>query len=121
MKRHPAFVPLSQEHHHTLALCLRILRNPQADHRAEICAHYSDLEAHFQAEENMFAPLWPLLRRPDLQQRFEREHALLRALFQAADFQSADWNSEFATALREHARFEERELFPALERVLPAA
>lgn len=119
MKRHPLLQPLSQEHHHTLALCLRILRDPNRDHREDICRHFVDLEQHFQSEEAMFAPWWAALRRPDLQERFLREHALLRGMFRAADFQSAQWNTAFASALRDHARFEERELFPALETVLP--
>lgn len=120
MKRHPALIQLSQEHHHTLALCLRILRNPDANHQADITAHYVDLEHHFQEEETQFAPLWDKLNRLDLQQRFENEHAQLRDLYHHARFDDTAWNSEFATLLREHARFEERELFPALETILPS-
>lgn len=121
MKRHPLFVPLSQEHHHTLALCLRILRDPHQNHRQDITAHFIDLEQHFQTEEQQFAALWDALARPDLQQRFADEHARLRALYAGAEFDNPDWNTEFAVLLRDHARFEERELFPALETVLPAA
>ncbi|MCG7657222.1 hemerythrin domain-containing protein [Wielerella bovis] len=120
MKRHSTLIKLSQEHHHTLALCLRILRQPENNYREEIVAHFVDLETHFCAEETQFAPLWTILNRTDLQTRFEQEHAQLRRLFQAAQFDSAQWNTTFATLLRDHARFEERELFPALqEKVLP--
>lgn len=119
MKRHPLLVPLSQEHHHTLALCLRILRHPEQSHRDDINNHFVDLEQHFFKEEQMFAPLWASLNRPDLHDRFSDEHARLRVLYRDADFDDAAWNTEFATLLREHARFEERELFPALETVLP--
>ena len=38
-----------------------------------------------------------------------------------AEFDSAQWNKTFATLLRDHARFEERELFPAIEKLLPPA
>lgn len=118
MKRHPLLIPLSQEHHHTLALCLRILRCPEQNHSQEITNHFLDLENHFLEEENLFAPLWVHLNRPDLQNRFTGEHARLRELYRTAAFDDAAWNTEFATLLREHARFEERELFPAVETVL---
>ncbi|MDO4433845.1 MAG: hemerythrin domain-containing protein [Alysiella sp.] len=121
LKRHFALVKLSQEHHHTLALCLRILRAPTLNHAADIQNHFVDLEKHFQDEENQFAPLWAKLQRDDLRLRFENEHTRLRALYHDAEFDNANWNTTFATLLREHARFEERELFPAIQTILPAA
>ena len=122
MKRHPLLIELSQEHHHTLALCVRILRAPETDHRHDITEHFIDLEKHFAKEETMFAPLWDKLNRADLRSRFEQEHARLRELFRHAQWNDAAWNTEFATLLRDHARFEERELFPALEEhALPPA
>ncbi|MBD3614804.1 hemerythrin domain-containing protein [Kingella kingae] len=121
MKRHSLLIKLSQEHHHTLALCVRILRDPAANHQQDITAHFVDLEAHFAEEETLFAPLWDKLNRPDLRQRFEQEHAQLRHLYATAQFNHADWNTEFATLLRDHARFEERELFNVIQdTVLPA-
>lgn len=115
MKRHSTLIKLSQEHHHTLALCVRILRQPELNHQADIVAHYFDLEQHFVSEETLFAPLWNKLNRPDLKNRFEHDHATLRLMYQQAKFDNAQWNTDFATLLRDHARFEERELFPALE------
>ena len=114
LKRHPDLIHLSQEHHHTLALCARILREPHANHQAEIEAHYLDLEQHFQDEERQFAPLWQALPDPSLRQRFEAEHAQLRHLYRHAEFDNPEWNKIFATLLRDHARFEERELFEKL-------
>ncbi|MDK4680677.1 hemerythrin domain-containing protein [Kingella negevensis] len=115
MKRHATLINLSQEHHHTLALCLRILRDPEQNHQKDITEHFLDLEKHFSTEERQFAPLWPALNRPDLRERFEHDHAQLRQMFQAAKFDDTEWNTQFATLLRDHARFEERELFPELE------
>lgn len=115
MKRHSVLIELSQEHHHTLALCLRILRAPEQNHQNDITEHYVDLEQHFVHEETLFAPLWDKLNRPELRQRFEHDHAELRRLFREAQFDYAEWNTTFATMLRDHARFEERELFPAME------
>lgn len=121
MKRHPALIPLSHEHHHTLALCTRILRHPETDHSADINEHYIDLEKHFVHEETMFAPLWEKLGRDELRGRFEAEHAQLREMHVSPDYTNPAWNVKFATLLRDHARFEERELFPAVETLLPPA
>ncbi|MDO4878818.1 MAG: hemerythrin domain-containing protein [Neisseria sp.] len=119
MKRHPQLIPLSREHHHTLSLCARILREPAQNHAAEIDEHYIELAAHFEHEETLFAPYWQPLNRDDLRERFEREHAQLRAMYRRARYDDPEWNTAFATLLRDHARFEERELFPAIEALLP--
>lgn len=121
MKRHPLLIDLSREHHHTLALCMRILREPEKNHEADINRHFVDLSQHFEHEEQRFASLWTQLQRDDLRQRFETDHANLRRLHQEARYDDASWNTEFAELLRDHARFEERELFPLLEPLLPAA
>ena len=121
LKRHPALIELSREHHHALSLCVRLLRAPAESHRTELEAHFLELEPHFVEEETMFAPLWDTLRRDDLRARFEAEHAQLRAMHLAPDYTNSEWNVQFATLLRDHARFEERELFPAVEALLPPA
>ncbi|MDO4693486.1 MAG: hemerythrin domain-containing protein [Eikenella sp.] len=121
MKRHPLLIPLSQEHHHALSLCLRILRDPAADQRAGIAAQQDGLLAHFTAEETQFAPLWAALNRPDLQTRFAEDHACLRAMLAAPLWDDPEWKRRFADTLREHVRFEERALFPALTPLLPEA
>lgn len=113
LKRHPALVSLSQDHHHALSLCARILRDPDADHRADIAARRAELERHFAEEETQFAPLWHALPDPALRRRFEDDHARLREML-AAPQRDAAWQRGFAVCLRDHARFEERELFEAL-------
>ena len=55
-----------------------------------------------------------------LQQRFDADHAALRGMLAAPQYQDAEWNRRFAETLREHARFEERALFPAIEPYLDA-
>lgn len=118
MKRHPQLVPLSKEHHLSLSLCVRILRAPQENHQAEIRAHYQDLLTHFEEEEQQFNALWVTLNRPDLRKRFENDHAILRQMQHEIEQADETWNVRFATILRDHARFEERELFPAMETLL---
>ena len=114
LKRHPDLIERSREHHHSLALCLRILRAPAANHQADIENHRADLLAHFASEEAQFAPHWDKLDAA-LQQRFDADHAALRGMLAAPQYQDAEWNRRFAETLREHARFEERSLFPAIE------
>lgn len=114
LKRHPDLVELSREHHHALALCVRILRNPSEDHRGEIEAHIPELLKHFEAEENRFAARWGNIDAA-LRARFETEHRLLRAMMADPQYRSETWKAGFARTLRDHARFEERELFPAIE------
>ena len=80
LKRHPALTQLSMEHHHTLALCLRIMREPEKNHRADITEHFVDLEHHFLEEETLFGPLWHKLPDAALRERFEAEHAQLRQM-----------------------------------------
>lgn len=115
MKRHSALIALSQEHHHTLALCVRILRNPGQNHAHDINNHMVDLLCHFEKEESQFAPFWHKLPDTALKQRFEADHAALRAMLDNPRYEDAQWNTEFAETLRDHARFEERELFPAIQ------
>lgn len=114
LKRHPRLLELSREHHHALALCLRILRDPTADHQADIESHIPGLLKHFETEETQFAPHWFRLN-DALRRRFENEHTQLRSMINTPQFNNKDWNTSFAQTLREHARFEERELFPSIE------
>ena len=53
-----------------------------------------------------------------MQRRFEEEHALLRRMLAAPEFDNLDWMKTFAETLRGHARFEERELFQAFQEML---
>lgn len=119
LKRHPDLIELSRDHHHSLSLCVRLLRMPSESHEAELTPHFAQLEQHFQAEERQFAPFWAQIQ-PDLRQRFERDHATLRQMMAAPHHTDASWNRTFAETLRDHARFEERELFPAIEPYLEA-
>jgi hemerythrin-like domain-containing protein len=119
MKRHPALVPLSHEHHHNLSFAQRLRRactDADGTEREALLEnfrqHYATpLEQHFQLEEAWL--------RPHLDEatgaRLLAEHQELRAL--AVD-PSAN-PSRLAEALISHVRFEERELFPWLEQHLP--
>ncbi|MFC2565210.1 MAG: hemerythrin domain-containing protein [Neisseria sp.] len=117
LKRHPALIELSRDHHRSLSLCVRLLRTPAESHRAELEPHFPELLEHFLEEETLFAPYWPRIDNA-LRERFETDHAKLRTMIAAPEHTSETWNKDFATTLRDHARFEERELFPAVEAYL---
>ena len=118
LKRHTALIELSRDHHHSLSLCVRILRTPSESHQSEIEPHMVELEHHFSEEERQLAPYWNHIDTA-LRARFEDDHARLRTMMAAPRYTDEAWNTQFATTLREHARFEERELFPAWEAHLP--
>ena len=107
MKRHEKLQDLSREHYSALKPALLAKRAAQSALTEQILAvsatcvasFASDLEPHFQVEENTLLPA-------------------LRSL--AARLQNPDAETllAFAERLTAHVRFEERELFEALELLL---
>jgi hemerythrin-like domain-containing protein len=127
MKRIPALQPLSREHHTALTLakaCERAVQSHDAEQIAATCqrilkAFPAELEPHFQIEEQSLLPLLNSAGNKPLEQRTLEDHRQLRALLD--DLQQNDDGAldSFGKLLMEHVRFEERELFPALENVMP--
>jgi iron-sulfur cluster repair protein YtfE (RIC family) len=125
MKRHPALIQLSREHHSALVLVKRArgarAGDPVALKRllAEVSQAFAgDLEAHFLLEE---LHLLPALLAGGQQAAVERtlaEHAALRALAEHSGNELPESLQRFGEALAEHIRFEERELFPLVQAVL---
>ncbi|MGH9578636.1 MAG: hemerythrin domain-containing protein [Terriglobales bacterium] len=132
--RDPSLAPLSRQHQHALALCVRIRRalqagasGPQAPGadawNAEVRDTFAEeIGAHFAAEE---ALVFPEARRfPALAPLVEgllRDHASLRELFQQADAGKLDATglSDFARQLDDHIRKEERQLFEQMQELVP--
>jgi hemerythrin-like domain-containing protein len=131
MLRDPNLIPLSRQHHHALALCVRLDRALQAgpiDARAwqeEIALHFAqEVSFHFAAEE---AEIFPLAARFEslkpLVDELIAEHAVLRDLFaRAASSSLADpaLLAEFTSKLTAHIRKEERQLFEGMQGALSA-
>jgi hemerythrin-like domain-containing protein len=124
MKRSPALQSLSREHHAALKLaraCERAVDAAQVDETClRVIAEFAnELEQHFMVEENELLPLLAGVEMRALAERTLAEHAELRAqveqLRQRCD---ADTLLDFGKSLAAHVRFEERELFPALEELL---
>lgn len=124
MKRNPALQPLSREHHTALSLaksCVRAAQSGNFDLMSLACqraiqAYADELEPHFHIEE---ARLLPLLfgnaAAKPLVNRTLADHQQLRDLIEALRHNDAVALENFGKCLSAHVRFEERELFPALE------
>ena len=125
MKRHPKLQNLSREHHTALQLALRAKRAAASGDRAEmagaanacIAAFPLELEPHFVVEEETLLPLLAAAGEHALVANVHRDHTELRQLFAQLGESNAETLSRFAAVLTAHVRFEEREVFPALERL----
>lgn len=126
IKRNPAIVRFSREHHYGLLLVWKIrqgLRLAVAPERIGQYVAYAfgyELEPHFQAEETLL-----FSRLPDdneLGIQAAEEHRLLRSQVAQLHEQPADEPllRAFAQALENHIRFEERTLFNYLQDHLTA-
>lgn len=128
MLRDKSLIPLSRQHQHALALCVRIDRaQPIAagdleTWQAEIKQQFQqEIGIHFAAEESV---LFPVARNfPDLVSLVDElvaEHDWLRREFSRAEASSmsADDLPHFARKLSEHIRKEERALFERLQSLL---
>ena len=128
MLRDENLVPLSRQHQHALALCVRIERAspiPERDlvaWQAEIAQHFrGEIHIHFNAEEQFVFPAaraFPELNR--LVEELISEHAWLRERFAKAEAQGMPCGeiAEFAQGLSAHVRKEERQLFERLQELM---
>src|SRR5580704_137856 len=127
MLRDPSLIPLSRQHQHALALCVRLDRAIQAGEidleawQAEIQQQFaSEIGAHFAAEEKELFPAAARFR--ELQTLVDEllgEHIFLRDCFSRASARSLDQQSlrAFGEKLAQHIRKEERQLFEGMQRV----
>lgn len=131
MLRDQSLIPLSHQHHHALAICVRIERAVQAGEfdveawQTELQQSYEqEIRAHFAAEEE---ELFPLAGANETMRGLVREladeHAMLRACFeQAAQRAMTETDLQtFATKLAAHIRKEERQLFEEMQRAMSTA
>jgi hemerythrin-like domain-containing protein len=131
MLRDKGLIPLSRQHQHALALCVRLNRASLAT-PAELAAWQSEIQQHFQQEiRHHFAAeeahIFPAAcRYPDLRPLVDEllaEHTQLRGYFGQAASRALDATSvrRFADALSSHIRKEERQLFEAMQNTLSRA
>ena len=133
MKRHDSLIPLTHDHHHALAQAraLRLAAGRGIEERLrqakEFLAFFqTETTVHFREEEEVVFPLVvqeheaePVLKRVMLDHL--RIHSLVRTLGSEADGGTVDGEvlTNVAGALEAHIRFEEKTVFPLIERLLP--
>ncbi len=121
-------IPLSQQHHNGLALCVLTDRDLEADASQEAVARLADrivgvweieLTNHFEMEEKILFPACP----PELSELVGRlldEHRQVRELVERLRKQPDEKTvREFTAVLRRHIRLEENELFEKAQRAIP--
>ena len=129
MLRDPSLIPLSHQHQHALALCVRIergLRDAKADPamlQQDAASLFRDeIEYHFRAEEQVLFPgLCSVESLRALIDELRVEHVSLRrygARAAAGQLTVADLQV-FAASLSAHIRKEERQLFEKAQAELP--
>jgi hemerythrin-like domain-containing protein len=130
MLRDPNLVPLSRQHQHALALCVRIRRAGLSTLKelhawqAEIEQHFQvEIQHHFAAEEaHIFPRARAIIELSPLVDELVGEHAQLRADFSQATARMLDAPGlrRFAETLSGHIRKEEGLLFEGMQRKLSA-
>jgi hemerythrin len=127
VKRHPALVPLSHDHHHELVRARSLRRAAGADAEGRLAAARPFLDffaretlRHFRDEEEALFPLLGL-EHPDIV-RALREHneihgevRTLRAL-EAGGEVPPEALERLGSLVEAHVRWEERELFELVQR-----
>jgi hemerythrin-like domain-containing protein len=128
MLRDPSLIPLSRQHQHALALCVRLDRAIQAGEidleawQAEIEQQFEgEIAIHFAAEEKELFPVAArFLEIRPLVDELLAEHVVLRDYFARAAARSLDTASlgKFGEKLVKHIRKEERQLFEGMQKVM---
>jgi hemerythrin-like domain-containing protein len=136
VKRHPALIALSHDHHAELVQARR-LRLASGSDVAEarvasaeqyVAAFFTETTSHFRIEEERLFPL--LVRHAGSSPLLEQvlgEHDELRDLASALREEAATGDVtgvtmlQLADVLDAHVRREERELFPLIEQAVPEA
>ena len=121
IKRHQALVAFSRDHHFGLLLVWKIKQGLDKAVAPERISNYvlhffdQDLKQHFAEEEEKLFPLLPVENVFRL--RAENEHAIIRGLIEHLRNDQSDKTvlMQFAHLLNDHIRFEERELFAAIQ------
>ena len=136
MKRAAQLQPLSRQHHLGLNLSRHAKEcadgpNAIAEHWLNITSYINEMQQHFQIEDNLMAhALQPhSSSNPEVASvlnTLDAQHKSLHALMaEVQDLPHSQSNhvtvgqvKKLATLLYDHIRFEERELFPIVERYL---
>lgn len=136
MKRHQSLYPLSHDHHHALVQALTLDKAGTDGDQAVIrgaAARFadfwrSDLQRHFAQEEQIVLPLLAEHKAADADEIGETldQHSAIAKLIgelnerlKRPETIEAPLLTNLAESLRRHIRYEEGELFPAVEASVP--
>ena len=133
MRRHAALIPLTHDHHHGLAQSrrLQLASELSAEERLVLAQEFltffdHDTLEHFRNEEEVVFPL--VVGEPEAEEHLSqlmlehlRIHAFVGALRAAVERKDVDAPAleELGTLLAGHIRYEEKVLFPFIERAVP--
>jgi hemerythrin-like domain-containing protein len=129
MKRDPALVTLSHDHHQALFVAQKLKRataETAADARASFLEYWDEHgQAHFRLEEEVLFPAYAGHEDPHhpLMAWVLCDHAEIRNRAHAIAAEATSPKEVLVALgirLAEHVRLEERELFPRIEQALPA-
>lgn len=122
LKRHPALIPLSKDHHFGLLLCWKIRMGIKKEIEEERIATYVDyffqnhLLTHFEEEEKYIFTL--LDEKDEKRKKAERQHRkigrLVEKLSTEPDHREVTLG-QIEEEVEGHIRFEERDLFPYIQ------
>lgn len=125
LKRHPALQPFSRDHYAGLVQAQRLIKAADGDAAARrealsgfLAAWQSEIAEHFADEEQLL----PDLMDSEQLDRLRHDHERLRSHADqgndrgAEDDPGAEWCREVGSTLNDHIRWEERSLFPAIEK-----
>ena len=133
-RRHESLIPLTHDHHHALAQARRLQDVAKLTDETQrrnlandfINFYFGRAVRHFHEEEELFfAPLIDHPEARDLVVRAVSDHLRLHALVRTVKRQISNGEADQETLdrisqlLTEHVRFEEQELFPLVERLVP--
>jgi hemerythrin-like domain-containing protein len=133
-RRHDTLIPLTHDHHHALAQARRlhdISKLEDVSDRRNIANDFVNFYfgraiRHFHEEEELFfAPLVDHPDARDLVLRAVSDHLRLHAMVRSVKRQISDGEADpellrnIADLLKEHVHFEEQDLFPLVERLVP--
>lgn len=133
-RRHETLIPLTHDHHHALAQARRLHDVSAGDDEIErrkvandfVNFYFGRAVRHFHEEEELFfAPLIDEPTARDLVLRAVSDHLRLHALVRVVRRQlnvgevDARLLEKISILLTDHVRFEEKELFPLIEQLVP--
>ena len=124
IKRSEQLAPLSRDHHEALLFVWKIRQGLKNGTDQKTIGQFVEwfwkrhLEEHFREEEQILAPWLP--KENDLVQRMLNDHQDIEAMVHInANIPDKTLLVNLAQAIDDHIRFEERQLFPYAEKVIP--